>query len=101
MAAQPGPYREPRQQSPTMFCLLKKWLGPSVPQRPDLHFLMYTRQDCHLCADAWGLLTAQQKLYGFTLETIDVDSARDLVDRYGHCVPVVLVNGEARFRGKV
>ena len=84
-----------------MFSILRKWLGFSIPQRTDLHFAMYTRRDCHLCAAAWKLLTAHQKRRRFTLEKIDVDGAPDLVAKYGNCVPVVLVNGEVRFRGVV
>jgi glutaredoxin len=86
---------------PVMFSLLKKWLGRSGPRRTELHFVLYTRKDCHLCADACDLLAAYQKLHGFTLEEIDVDSAPSLISQYGDCVPVVVVNGEVRFRGRV
>jgi len=84
-----------------VFPILRKWLGRPLPQRTDLHFTMYTRMDCHLCADAWKLLTAHQKRRGFTLDKIDVDAAQDLVAQYGNCVPVVVVNGQVRFRGRV
>ena len=60
-----------------------------------------TRQDCHLCTDAWKLLQTYQKQHDFVLETVDVDSDPDLVAKYGNCVPVVLVNGQVRFRGRV
>ena len=84
-----------------MLSVLKKWLGRSVGRRPNLHFLMYTRRDCHLCADAWEVLTRHQKLRGFTLDRLDVDTAPELVAKYGNCVPVVVVNGQERFRGRV
>jgi glutaredoxin len=84
-----------------VFSLLRKWLGRPLPQRADLHVIMYTRKDCHLCADAWDLLTAYQALHGFNLEKIDVDTCQELIARYGNCVPVVVVNGEVRFRGHV
>jgi glutaredoxin len=83
-----------------MFSFLRSW-AKRPPQRPDLHFLVYTRENCHLCAHAWDMLTAHQKRHGFTLEKIDVDTAPDLVSRYGSCVPVVAVNGQVRFRGRV
>ena len=84
-----------------MLSLLRKWLCSSRPQRPDLHFVVYSRADCHLCSRAWDLLTAQQTVRGFTLEKIDVDTVPELAFRYRSCVPVVLVNGEVRFRGRV
>ena len=84
-----------------MFSVLKKWLGRSLRQRPDLHFLMYTRQHCPLCDDAWTLLRTHQKERGFTLDKLDVDAARELTDKYGEHVPVIMVNGQERFRGRV
>ncbi len=89
-----------------MFSLLRKWLGRQTRQErakqcPDQRFLLVTRQDCHLCTDAWKLLQTYQKQHDFVLETVDVDSDPDLVAKYGNCVPVVLVNGQVRFRGRV
>jgi hypothetical protein len=84
-----------------VFSRLKHWFSPPQGQRPDLHFLVYSRNGCHLCDDAWELLAAQQKLRGFALEKMDVDGCPDLVAQYGNCVPVVLVNGQVRFRGRV
>jgi hypothetical protein len=90
-----------QEGSPTMFFLLKKWLGRPLSQRPDLHFLVYTRAGCHLCEDTWDLLVAQQKLRGFALEKTDLDTHPDLVAQFGDCVPVVMVNGKVRFRGRI
>ena len=69
--------------------------------RPDLHFEMFTRQGCHLCDEAFALLDEAQRRYQFNLESKDVDTCPDWVAQYGDCVPVVLVNGKVRFRGKV
>ncbi len=62
---------------------------------------MITRSGCHLCEEAWELLTRFQGRYAFRLSRVDVDGNPDLVARYGECVPVVLVNGRVRFRGRV
>jgi len=70
-------------------------------RRPDLHFTLFTRQACHLCDDAEAVLRQAQQRYGFDLETKDVDAKPEWVEQYGDCVPVVLVNGKVRFRGKV
>jgi glutaredoxin len=70
-------------------------------QRPDLRFVLFTRQGCHLCDDAWAILTKAQQRHGFPLEVKDVDTSPDWVKEYGDCVPVVLVNDKVRFRGNV
>ena len=69
--------------------------------RPDLHFVLFTRQGCHLCDDAWGLLAKAQQRHRFHLESNDVDTSPQWAAQYGDCVPVVLVNGKVRFRGVV
>jgi glutaredoxin len=62
---------------------------------------MYTRQGCHLCADAWAVLEAERARSGFTLTRVDVDTDPALAELYGLEVPVVTVDGEVRFRGRV
>ena len=54
-----------------------------------------------MCDDAWDLLTRYQKQHGFKLEKRDVDTDRDLLAKYGNCVPVVTVDDVVRFRGRV
>ena len=63
--------------------------------------LMYTRQGCHLCDDAWALLQKAARRHRLSLTKIDVDTDPALVERYGLCVPVVLIDGKERFRGVV
>ncbi len=63
--------------------------------------VVYSRRDCHLCEVAWDQLVQARQQHGFTLEKIDVDSHPELVQQYGECVPVVLVDGKVRFRGQV
>jgi len=73
-------------------------------RRPSLDHLlvqMVTRAGCHLCDEAWQLLEAARQQYGFTLQAVDVDTDPELVSQYGDCVPVVLVNGRIRFRGRI
>ena len=86
-----------------MLSQLRRWLGRghAVKQCPAMRVVLITRRDCHLCDDAWQLLEAYQKRYAFALEKIDVDSEPELVGKYGQCVPVVLVDGQMRFRGRV
>jgi glutaredoxin len=63
--------------------------------------VLYTRQGCHLCDTAWELLDAARARHGFSLESVDVDSDRELTAAYGTQVPVVVINGKVRFRGVV
>ena len=83
------------------FASVWAWLSRKPKQRPDLHFLLYTRPDCPLCDEAWDLLADFQRRYGFPLETRNVDESEALVCEFGNCVPVVMVNGKVRFRGHV
>ncbi len=63
--------------------------------------VMYTREACHLCDDAWAVLEAERARSGFRLSRVDVDSDPALAAQYGLEVPVVMVDGVVRFRGRV
>lgn len=67
----------------------------------NVEIVMYTRQGCHLCEEAWQLLECQRRRHSFTLRQIDVDSDPQLQLEYGECVPVVTVDGRVRFRGRI
>jgi glutaredoxin len=83
-----------------MFTWLRRWWrGKRSPEF--LEVVMYTRRGCHLCDDAWALLQAEQSQWGFALTCIDVDGDGELQAQHGECVPVVMVNGRVRFRGRV
>jgi glutaredoxin len=79
---------------------LPGWMQRRKP-RPDLQVVLFTRQGCHLCDDAWALLSRVRERYQFTLEAKDVDTSAEWAATYGDCVPVVTVNGKVRFRGSV
>src|SRR5216684_3485554 len=74
---------------------------PPFHRRPQLHVVMFTRQGCHLCETAWQRLKARQRIHGFRLELVDVDSDPELSASYGNEVPVVTVDGRVRFRGGI
>ncbi|QDU96982.1 glutaredoxin family protein [Lignipirellula cremea] len=61
------------------------------------HVIIYTRQGCCLCDDARRLL----EQYGLAPEMVDIDSSPELQERYTTCVPVVVIDGKERFRGRV
>ena len=66
-----------------------------------LQVQMFTRAGCHLCDEARQILESARQQYGFTLQAVDVDTDPELISQYGDCVPVVLVDGKVRFRGRI
>ncbi|UQX88870.1 glutaredoxin family protein [Jatrophihabitans telluris] len=73
----------------------------------DHRVTLVTRQGCHLCADAEAQLRLLSTELGFELDLVDVDSERELANRFSDRVPVILIDGtehgywrleEARFR---
>jgi len=75
--------------------------GESVAALSRLTIVLYSRPGCHLCDDAAALLVDRQRLHGFTLTHVNVDTQPELASRYGACVPVVTMDGAVRFRGRV
>lgn len=59
--------------------------------------ILYSRQGCHLSDEAAEVLAR----YGVSFEKVDIDAEADLARRYGECVPVVVIDGRERFRGRV
>lgn len=76
-----------------------RWLKGRQP-RTDLNVVMFTRQGCHLCDDAWRELERLRGEYGFALSEKDVDADPELRAQFDQCVPVVEVNGKVRSRGR-
>ena len=81
---------------------LRSWLlpRPSSDHGP-IRIVFYTRKRCHLCEEAYAQLLDRQDRYHFHLEALDVDADAELAAKYGDSVPVVVVNGRVRFRGKI
>ena len=62
-----------------------------------MHAIIYTRNDCPLCDDAKATL----EQYGVTTELVDIDQNSALQQQYTDCVPVVVIDGKERFRGRI
>lgn len=62
---------------------------------PDVR--LYTRAGCHLCDEAAQVL----RQHGLQFEPFDIDADPQLQARYTACVPVVVIDGKERFRGRV
>ena len=62
-----------------------------------MNVILYTRAGCHLCDEAKALLLR----HGLSPREVDIDQDPDLRQRYNECVPVVVIDGKERFRGRV
>lgn len=63
---------------------------PRMPPRATL----YVRDGCHLCEDAGVLLDEMLGPDGW--ESVDIEADDDLLVRYAHRIPVLVVDGEER-----
>jgi glutaredoxin len=59
--------------------------------------VLYSRSGCHLCDEAAQVLASR----GLHFDVVDIDQDPQLQARYGQCVPVVVMDGKERFRGRV
>jgi hypothetical protein len=60
--------------------------------------VVYSRHDCCLCDEALAEIEAARATVPFALEVVDVDQDPVLVQRYGHEVPVVEIDGRKAFK---
>jgi glutaredoxin len=58
---------------------------------------LYTRTGCHLCDEAHAILVR----FGLQPVLVDIDSDPAIRERYNCCVPVVVIDGKERFRGRI
>lgn len=62
-----------------------------------LNVVLYARDGCHLCEEAQEVLSE----FGIAPVLVDIDSDPNLRERFDTCVPVVEIDGQIRFRGRV
>jgi glutaredoxin len=62
-----------------------------------MEVIVYTRPGCHLCDAACEVLEA----HGLEPQKVNIDTDPQLVERYGLTIPVVVIDGRERFRGRV
>lgn len=60
---------------------------------------MYTRRDCHLCDDAKAVL--ERYFPAAAIACVDIDTDPELRQRFDEVVPVVQIDGQVRFKGRV
>ena len=79
--------------------LLAGRASPRRDGKPSVELL--TRQGCHLCEEARGVLGSILGPEGTDWKEIDIESDADLVRRYALEIPVLLLDGIKRFKGSV
>ena len=62
---------------------------------------IYSRRECHLCDVVLRIAQQIQVEHPFTLTQVKIDDAPLLLEQYGARVPVVTINGQEMFAGKV
>jgi glutaredoxin len=69
-----------------------------------LRLTLYSKPGCHLCDDMKSLIhrviAQQPDAADFSLDEIDISSDRELLERYGLEIPVLLIDGKkvAKYR---
>ena len=63
-----------------------------IPRMP--RATLYVRDGCHLCEDAGVLLDDMLGTDGW--DAVDIDTDDDLLARYAHRIPVLVVDGTER-----
>ena len=62
---------------------------------------LYSREGCHLCEQLLEELAPWVAARGATVELLDVDADPVARRRYGHRIPVLLVDGEPAAYGRL
>lgn len=68
-----------------------------------MHLTIYSKPGCHLCDEMKSLVRrvlARHASTGITIDEIDISTDRELLDRYGLDIPVLMIDGKkvAKYR---
>ncbi len=66
-----------------------------------IHVIIYTRPGCHLCDEAKEAMRAADCPAAYTLSEVNIESDRDLLERYQNDIPVIMIDGKEAFRHRV
>ena len=62
---------------------------------------MYTKDDCHLCEIAKGVLKKVQSIHPFELKVVNIDQDDSHFEQYKERIPVILIEREFAFQHRV
>ena len=69
-----------------------------------MRLTIFTKPGCHLCDDMksaiYRVIAGQPDARDIAVDEVDISTDRDLLDRYGLEIPVLLINGQkvAKYR---
>jgi hypothetical protein len=63
--------------------------------------VLYGKPDCHLCDEMKAVVDEVGREVAFALEVVDVNGDPALLERYGHEVPVLTIDGRKAFKVRV
>jgi glutaredoxin len=63
--------------------------------------ILYSRPGCHLCDEAKAAIKNSDSAGFYTLEEVNIESDDELLRKYKHDIPVVVIDGEEAFRHRV
>jgi glutaredoxin len=62
---------------------------------------LYSRQDCCLCDEMKAVIRQTAAMASFDFEEIDIDTNRELRERYNDQVPILFIDGRKAFKYRV
>ena len=62
---------------------------------------MYTKDDCHLCEIAKGVLKKVQSIHPFELKVVNIDEDDSHFEQYKERIPVIFIEHEFAFQHRV
>jgi glutaredoxin len=62
---------------------------------------LFSKTDCHLCQEVLSLLQRVQREVPFRLSEKKLEPGEELYELFKEKVPVILINGEEAFHGRV
>lgn len=66
------------------------------------HFILYSRETCHLCHDMHEELRLWQTRLDFSFEVVDIEDDAALIEQYGLMIPVLSgANGDVICFGRL
>ncbi len=63
--------------------------------------VLYTRRGCHLCELMKAEIERSSRRGEYQLSEVDIDSDAQLVQRWGHSIPVLEIGGQIAFKSKL
>jgi thiol-disulfide isomerase/thioredoxin len=76
-------------------------LSKNVRVAEPLKVIVYVKPSCTLCGPVIETIERVRREVDLSLEKVDISGDQALMSKYGHEIPVVLINGRKAFKGRV